>query len=37
MRFNRPVRIDVLIQDYVERVLYARLAELDEVIFNESE
>lgn len=32
-RFNRPVRIDVLIQDYVKRVLYARLAELDKEIF----
>lgn len=33
MRFNRPVRIDELIQCY----LFQLLAELDEVIFDESE
>ncbi len=33
MRFNRPVRVDKLIQHY----LFQLLAELDEVIFDESE
>lgn len=33
MRFNRPVRVDELIQYY----LFQLLAGLDEVIFDESE
>nr|DAR16792.1 MAG TPA: hypothetical protein [Caudoviricetes sp.] len=33
-RFNRPVRIDVLLALYCQNVL-AKLAKLDEEIFNE--
>jgi hypothetical protein len=33
-RFNRPVRIDVLLALYCQKVL-AKLAKLDEEIFNE--
>ncbi|WP_439236742.1 hypothetical protein [Lonepinella koalarum] len=32
-RFNRPVRIDVLLQRYWERLLEKRLAELNKEIF----
>ncbi|WP_439236710.1 hypothetical protein [Lonepinella koalarum] len=35
LRFNRPVRIDVLLQRYWERLLEKRLAELNKEIFNE--
>ena len=34
-RLNKPVRIDELLARYLEAVLLARLAELDEEIFNE--
>ncbi|WP_439242403.1 hypothetical protein [Lonepinella sp. BR2474] len=33
-RFNRPVRIDVLLQRYWERLLEKRLAELNKEIFD---
>lgn len=34
-RLNRPVRIDELLARYLEAMLLAKLAELDEEIFNE--
>lgn len=35
-RFNQPIRIDVLLALYWQKVLSVRLAELDKEIFNES-